>query len=258
MGACVSVCKATKNKNDNKVITANDKDQNQKGVKNLKRKQTKFPGKVQDDDDDDNSNNAKKNNKFKTPEELEKFDDLIKMINKTIESVGYSQEEVIEKFNEIFNNLEESITQEALVDKFSELLFSLMEVTLDSDKNEIKNFLKEIITFYNNNKKKIKEQLMVYINRIGDQDKLTTALLNGKIQDSLFEYKDKLNEQLKKDNIPSDKIITYELFKQIIEGAEVKIKEHFMEILLYQMKSSVPKEKSFHSLNLNILINFIK
>jgi hypothetical protein len=27
---------------------------------------------------------------------------------------------------------------------------------------------------------------------------------------------------------------------------------------LYQMKSSVPKEKSFHSLNLNVLINFIK
>ena len=257
MGACVSVCKANKNKNDNNVITANEKDQNQKGAKGLKRKQTKFPGKVKDDDDE-NSNNAKKNTKFKTPEELQKFDDLIKMVNKTIESVGYSQEEVKEKLDEIYNNLEESISQEALVDKLSELLFSLMEVSLDSDKNEIKNFLKDIIAFYSNNKKKIKEQLMEYINRIGDQDKLTTALLNGKIQDDLLEYKDKINEQLKKNNIPSDKIITYELFKQIIEEGEVKIKEHAMEILLYQMKSSVPKEKSFHSLNLNVLINFIK
>ena len=258
MGACVSVCKANKNKNDNNVITANEKDQNQKGAKGLKRKQTKFPGKVKDDDDDENSKNAKKNTKFKTPEELQKFDDLIKMVNKTIESVGYSQEEVKEKLDEIYNNLEESISQEALVDKLSELLFSLMEVSLDSDKNEIKNFLKDIIAFYSNNKKKIKEQLMEYINRIGDQDKLTTALLNGKIQDDLLEYKDKINEQLKKNNIPSDKIITYEIFKQIIEEGEVKIKEHAMEILLYQMKSSVPKEKSFHSLNLNVLINFIK
>jgi hypothetical protein len=257
MGACVSVCKASKNKNDNKVITANDKEQSEKGVK-IKRKQTKFPGKVKDDDDEDNSNNANKKEKLQTPEELQKFDDLIKMINKTIESVGYSQEEVKEKLDEIYDNLEESITQEALVDKLSELLFSLMEVSLDSDKNEIKDCLKEIIIFYNNNKKKIKEQLMVYINRIGDQDKLTTALLNAKIQDDLLEYKDKLNKRLKKENIPSDKIITYELFKKIIEEEEIKIKDHFMEILLYQMKSSVPKEKSFHSLNLNILINFIK
>ena len=257
MGACVSVCKASKNKNDNNVITANEKEQNQTGVK-IKRKQTKFPGKVKDDDDNENSNNGKKNEKFQTPEELKKFDDLIKMINKTIESVGYSQEEVKDKLDEIYNNLEESVTQEALVDKLSEVLFSLMEVSLDSDKNEIKNFLKEIIIFYNNNKKKIKEQLMVYINRIGDQDKLTTALLNGKIQDSLLEYKDKLNELLKKGNIPSDKIITYEIFKKIIEEGEIKLKEHYMEILLYQMKLSVPKERSFLLLNLNVLINFIK
>ena len=175
MGACVSVCKASKNKNDNNVITANEKEQNQTGVK-IKRKQTKFPGKVKDDDDNENSNNGKKNEKFQTPEELKKFDDLIKMINKTIESVGYSQEEVKDKLDEIYNNLEESVTQETLVDKLSELLFSLMEVSLDSDKNEIKNFLKEIIIFYNNNKKKIKEQLMVYINRIGDQDKLTIRI----------------------------------------------------------------------------------
>ena len=257
MGACVSVRKANKNKNDNNVITANDKEQNQTGVK-IKRKQTKFPGKVKDDDDNEISNNGKKNDNFQTPEELKKFDDLIKMINKTIESVGYSQEEVKDKLDEIYNNLEESVTQEALVDKLSEVLFSLMEVSLDSDKNEIKNFLKEIIRFYNNNKKKIKEQLMIYINRIGDQDKLTTALLNGKIQDNLLEYKDKLNELLKKGNIPSDKIITYEIFKKIIEEGEIKIKEHFMEILLYQMKLSVPKEKSFLLLNLNVLINFIK
>ena len=257
MGACVSVSKAKKNKNDNNVITANDKEQNQTGVK-IKRKQTKFPGKVKDDDDKEISNNGKKNEKFQTPEELKKFDDLIKMINKTIESVGYSQEEVKDKLDEIYNNLEESVTQEALVDKLSELLYSLMEISLDSDKNEIKNFLKEIIRFYNNNKKKIKEQLMVYINRIGDQDKLTTALLNGKIQDNLLEYKDKLNELLKKGNIPSDKLITYEIFKKIIEEGEIKIKEHFMEILLYQMKLSVPKERSFLLLNLNVLINFIK
>ena len=258
MGACVSVCKASKSNND-KVITANDKEQNQKKVKNIKRKQTKFPGKVKDNDEDDNnSNNEKKNNKFQTPEELKKFDDLIKMVNKTIESIGYSQEEVKDKFEEIYKNLEESISQEALVDKLSEFLFSLMEVSLDSDKNQIKNFLKEIIIFYNNNKKKIHEQLMEYISRIGDQDKLTTTLLNQKIQDDLLKYKDKLNEKLKKENIPSDKIITYELFKQIIEEVEVKLKEHFMEILLYQMKSSVPKERSFNSLNLNVLINFIK
>lgn len=258
MGACVSVCKASKNKNDNQVITANDKEQEQKGVKILKRKQTKFPGKAKDDDEEENSNNPKKNDKFKTPEELQKFDDLIKIINKTIEAVGYSQEEVKEKLDKIYNNLEEKITQEVLVDKFSELYISLMEVSLDSDKNEIKNFLKEIIIFYNNNKKKIYEQLMAYINRIGDQDKLTTMLLNGKIQDNLSEYKDKLNEKLKKDNIPSDKIITYELFKQIIEEGEIKIKENLMEILLYQMKLNVPKERSFHSLNLNDLIKFIK
>lgn len=257
MGACVSVCKASKNRNDNQVITSNDKGQNQKGVKNLKRKQTKFPGKVKDDDDE-NSKADKKNEKNETPEELKKFDDLVKIINKTIESVGYSQEEVKEKLDEINNNLEESITQEALLDKLSELLISLMEVSLESDKNEIKDFLKEIIIFYNNNKKKIYEQLMVYIKRIGDQDKLTTALLNAKIQDDLLKYKDKLNEKLKQENIPSDKIISYELFKQIIEEVEIKLKEHFMEILLYQMKSSVPKERSFHSLNLNVFINFIK
>ena len=64
--------------------------------------------------------------------------------------------------------------------------------------------------------------------------------------------------RLKKEDIPSDKVISYELFKEIVEECEIKLKENYLDILLYQMKIAVPQGRSFKSLNAIVILDFLK
>ena len=72
-----------------------------------------------------------------------------------------------------------------------------MEITLDSDKTELNNFVKDIVKFYNGDKDKIYEQIMTYIESIEEQSKLNIRTLNRAIRSNIQDCKDKLKERLK-------------------------------------------------------------
>jgi uncharacterized protein YllA (UPF0747 family) len=80
------------------------------------------------------------------------------------------------------------------------------------------------------------EQLREYFEKIVEQEKLTTKRLNRTLRSYIQDAKEKLNIRLKNEDIPSDKIISYELFKEIVEECEIKLKENYMDILLYQIR----------------------
>ena len=127
----------------------------------------------------------------------------------------------------------------------------MMEVTLDSDKKELQDFFTELVTLYNGDIIKIYEQLREYFEKIVEQDKLTTKRLNRTLRSYIQDAKEKLNIRLKNEDIPS-------LFKEIVEECEIKLKENYMDILLYQMKIAVPQGRSFNSLNAIVIIDFLK
>ena len=133
-----------------------------------------------------------------------------------------------------------------------------MNICLDSDKTIIKDFCKDLIVLFNGDQNKIYKQIMEFIERINEQEKLTTRKSNRIIRTYIQDSKDKLKKRLREEDIPSDKIISYELFYKIVEECEIKLKEEHMDVLLYQMKKAVPKGRNFNTLNAIVVLDFLK
>ena len=189
---------------------------------------------------------------------MKQYDFLIKIINKNLEANGFSKLDVKNKIDELYKTLADITSSDELITKLTELLITLMEVSLDSDKKELQNFIKDVVVFYNGDKDKIYEQLMSYIENIIEQSKLQTKSLNRTIRGFLKDSEEKLKQRLKEEDIPTDKIVSFEKFDEIINEAEVQLKEGHMDVLLYQMKKKVPKGKSFNTLNMIVVVDFLK
>ena len=190
--------------------------------------------------------------------DLTKYDQLIKIINKNLESKGFSELDIKNKIDEIFKNLSDSTSTEILTTKLSDLLIELMDVSLDSDKNEIQNFIKDITILFNGDIIKIHEQLVSYIKGINDQSKLQNRASNRVIRGHIKKCANQLKERLKQEDIPSDKIVSFQKFKEIMNETGVELKEEHLDILLYQMKMKVPKGRSFDTLNMIVVVDFLK
>ena len=190
--------------------------------------------------------------------DLTKYDQLIKIINKNLESKGFSELDIKNKIDEIYKNLSDSTSTDILITKLSDLLIELMDVSLDSDKNEIQNFIKDITILFNGDIIKIHEQLVSYIKGINDQSKLQNRASNRVIRGHIKKCANQLKERLKQEDIPSDKIVSFQKFKEIMNETGVELKEEHLDILLYQMKMKVPKGRSFDTLNMIVVVDFLK
>ena len=91
-----------------------------------------------------------------------------------------------------------------------------------------------------------------------NKNKLRFSKLNRSIRSYIRDAGDKLRPRLKQEDIPANKIISYELFNSIVEECEIQLKEGYMEVLLYQMKMKVPKGKGFNTLNAIVIVDFLK
>jgi hypothetical protein len=210
-----------------------------------------------DKKDDENQEGQKEDLKEIEVNGISKYDPLIKIINKNLESKGFSELDIKNKIDEIYKNLADSATEE-LITKLSDLLIELMDVTLDSDKKEILSFIKEVVTTFNGDIIKIYDQLMNYTKRITDQTKLQNRASNRVIRGYIKKCENQLKERLKQEDIPSDKIVSFQKFEEIMNETGVQLKEEHMDILLYQMKMKVPKGRSFDTLNMIVVVDFLK
>ncbi len=217
----------------------------------------------EEDKEVNSENNEKKEDQKENLEESEKkdltkYDPLIKIINKNFESKGFSKFDINDKINELFKTLSDSTTTDELITKLSELFIELMDVTLDSDKKEILAFFKDIAIFFNGDIINIHEQLLSFIGGINDQSKLQNRSSNRVIRGYIKKCEKQLKERLKQEDIPSDKIVSFQKFEEIMNETGVELKEEHMDILLYQMKKKVPTGRSIDTLNMIVVIDFLK
>ena len=189
---------------------------------------------------------------------LEKYKSLIEIININLEVNGLEKLSVKNRIDDLYKSLSDLELSENLISKLSDLLIELMNISQDSDKTILKDFCKDLIVLYNGDKNKIYKQIMEFIERLNEQEKLTTRKSNRIIRTYIQDSKDKLKERLREEDIPSDKIISYELFNKIVEECEIKLKEEHMDVLLYQMKKAVPKGRNFNTLNAIVILDFLK
>ena len=213
----------------------------------------------EDDEDDKNKKEEPKNESTDLEiKDLSKYETLIKIININLESFGYSKIDIKKEIDNLYGAFSDKTSSDDLVSNLSEKLIKLMEVSQENDKAELKNFINTLVNFYKGNKDEVYKQLMEYTEKIIDQDQLITRRMNRGIRSNIQECKDKLKDRLKKEDIPSDKIITIEKFEKIVEETELQMKDNHMDVLLYQMKKKVPKGRNFNTLNAIVIVDFLK
>ena len=238
-----------------------EEENNQEEEKNEEKEEEENEEKeVKDENNEKKEEPKEEENIMKESEikDLTKYDQLIKIINKNLESKGFSELDIKNKIDEIYKNYSDSTSTDILITKLSDLLIELMDVSLDSDKNEIQNFIKEVSTLFNGDIIKIHEQLMSFIKGINDQSKLQNRASNRVIRGHIKKCSNQLKERLKQEDIPSDKIVSFQKFKEILNETGVELKEEHLDILLYQMKMKVPKGRSFDTLNMIVVVDFLK
>ena len=228
-------------------------------------------------EENENEINEEKNLEIKSPEEkkelsnnqantdnqsfndfLTKNDSLIKVININLESKGYSKTDIQSKIDEVFQSISESKLDQNHISSISTPLYDLLTITVESDKKDLDKFFNELFSSLNYDKEKIHEQILTFAEDIEEQEKLKTRKLNRSIRSCIKDCQDQLNKLFKQDDMPSDRVVTYDKFNQIVEDVGIKMKKEYMDVLLYQMKMAVPKGRSIHEFNMIVIVDFLK
>ena len=189
---------------------------------------------------------------------LTKNDSLIKVININLESKGYSKTDIQSKIDEVFQSISESKLDQNHISSISTPLYDLLTITVESDKKDLDKFFNELFSSLNYDKEKIHEQILTFAEDIEEQEKLKTRKLNRSIRSCIKDCQDQLNKLFKQDDMPSDRVVTYDKFNQIVEDVGIKMKKEYMDVLLYQMKMAVPKGRSIHEFNMIVIVDFLK
>ena len=189
---------------------------------------------------------------------LMKNDSLIKVINITLESKGFSRSNIISKVEEFFKTITQIKLDPSNMEQISNLFIQLLSTTLESDKKDLDQFFKELFSVLKYDKEKILEQILKFSDDIEEQEKLKTRKLNRTIRSHIKEYQNKFNQIFKQDDMPSDKVVSFDKFNQIAEEVGLDLKKEYMDVLLYQMKMAVPKGRSIHNFNMIVIVDFLK
>lgn len=235
-----------------------EKEENKNENENVETQINYENSKVEGEEEEEEENNEGEDDDNQKLNFLEKYKSLIEIININLEVNGLEKLSVKNRIDDLYKSLSDLELSENLISKLSDLLIELMNISQDSDKTILKDFCKDLIVLYNGDKNKIYKQIMEFIERLDEQEKLTTRKSNRIIRTYIQDSKDKLKKRLREEDIPSDKIISYELFNKIVEECEIKLKEEHMDVLLYQMKKAVPKGRNFNTLNAIVILDFLK
>ena len=165
----------------------------------------------------------------------------------------------MKKIIEEFDGKTESSKEDFLL-PFINLFLESMKVTQENDKLIVQSFLNEYIDYLNGNTNEffneliqIFENLLDYTSIENDENLLNSLALS--LQKYKNELENKLNEENKK--LKEKYIITFDIFRKIINDINLPLEDDLMEFLLYKMKSSVPENHSIFDLNSKIIIDLL-
>jgi len=199
-----------------------------------------------------------KNESYSLDDFLTKNNSLIKVININLESKGFSKSDIQTKMEEFFNEITGPKLEQSHIKTISDLLIELLSVSFESDKKDIEQFFKDLFSVFEYDKEKVQEQIFQFTEDIEEQEKLKTRKLNRNIRSHIKDCQDKLNAIFKQDDMPSDRIVSFNKFNAISEEIGLKLKKEYLDVLLYQMKIAVTKKRSIYDFNMIVIVDFLK
>ena len=188
---------------------------------------------------------------------------LIHLFLKNFEANHITVEIVENKMQDIIKSFEgkSEATKEDFLEPFYNLFIESMKVTLESDKQVVKLFLSNYLDNTNGNTNEFYNDLNGIFSNLVDYSTIEnneniTELLNV-IGLNLKRYKKDLEKKLKEEDKTNSNLITFDIFRKIVNELNINLNEDLMELLIYKMKSAVPENHSIFDLNYSIMLDLL-
>jgi len=196
----------------------------------------------------------------KQEEQIKEENQLLSLLHvfvKNIEAQGVTKEDINQKIDEIcklFENKEEA-TKEEFIAPFSKMLIETMKVTQEKDIEIINDFLNDFVDSLNGETAMFFNGLMEIFENIKDYKGVDK---NDELSFGLKKHKNELIEIFKKYDTNNTNLVTFDIFRKIVQELNIFIDDETMEYLIYEMKKNVPENNSIFDLNYQIILNLLE
>ena len=177
---------------------------------------------------------------------------LLHVFLKNLEGNNIKKEQINEKMKEIskfFSNKKET-TKEDFLEPFLKMFIETMKITQDKDIEIIKNFLSDFIDSLNGETGGFFSGLIEIFENIQDY---TGINKDREVSFELNKYKEQLINMLKQNDVNNNHLITFDIFRKIVQDLSILLDNDSMDYLIYLMKKSVPENNSIFDLNYEII-----
>ena len=207
-------------------------------------------------------NNIEENkNEINIEEDENKFLSLIHLFLKNFEANHITTEILENKMKSIFESFKgkSETTKEDFILPFYNLFIESMKVSQESDKQIIHSFFDDYIDYLKGNTNEFFGELIEIFENLIDYTPLeNNEQLLSALTFSLQNYKTNLEDKLKEFDKEGTYLITFDIFRKILNDLNISLNDDLMEFLLYKMKSSVKMENhSIFDLNYNIILELL-
>ena len=177
---------------------------------------------------------------------------LLHVFVKNLEAQGITKEIINQKIQDIsklFENKDET-TKEEFIDPFVKMFIETMKITQRKDIEIVTNFLNDFIDSLNSETLMFFNGLIEVFDNIRDY---TGVKKDYEVSFELNEYKDQLINALKQNDRNNNHLITFDIFRKIVQDLNISLDDETMEYLIYLMKKNVPENNSIFDLNYEII-----
>ena len=196
----------------------------------------------------------------KQEEQIQEENQLLSLLHvfvKNMEAQGVTKEDITQKIDEIcklFENKEEA-TKEEFIGPFTKMFIETMKVTQEKDIETINNFLNDFVDSLNGETAMFFNGLMEIFDNIKDYKNVDK---NDELSFGLNKYKNELIEVFKKYDSNNTNLVTFDIFRKIVQELNIILDDEAMEYLIYEMKKDVPENNSIFDLNYQIILKLLE
>ena len=177
---------------------------------------------------------------------------LLHVFVKNLEANNITKEQITQKIEEIsklFENKEEA-TKEEFIEPFLKMFIETMKITQEKDIEIINNFLSDFVDSLNGETVVFFNGLLEVFDNIKDFRGINK---DNEVSFELNKYKEQLINMLKQNDVNNNHLITFDIFRKIVQDLNIILDDESMEYLIYLMKKNVPENNSIFDLNYEII-----
>ncbi len=136
-------------------------------------------------------------------------------------------------------------------------LIKFLKIKNEEEKSKMNIFMNTLWNLTGNNLELFEEKFFALFDNIKIYSDEEFFILSKKLKKNIMQYSSFLLNSLKLVDINNSGYVTFLTFRKILESVNLKLKDQYIEFLIYVMKSNDEKEESIYSLNYEAMFRLI-